>query len=87
MIEKQRRWHTNAMRVTQLEDLIVSLIETDDHPEISAVTRCTVEVGDDNHTRLKVHFANGGSSTIMVFRVSGPRVPATAEYTIPKAVL
>ncbi|MFI9381209.1 hypothetical protein [Kutzneria sp. NPDC052558] len=75
------------MRVTELEDMIVNLIEADDHPEISAVTRCTTEPGDLDHSRLKIHYANGGSTTVMVFRASGPGVPAGANYTVPKGVL
>lgn len=76
------------MKVPELDKLIMDLLATDDHPEVQLVEHLP---GGDNpdtyHPRVKVHYANGGSSTIQVFRVTGPKMSNAPKYTVPVEAL
>jgi hypothetical protein len=76
------------MKVTELDKLMIDLLVADDHPEIVRVENLS---GGDNpktyHPRVKIHYANGGSTTIQVFRVTGPKIPNAPKYTVPSEAL
>lgn len=76
------------MRVTELDDLIAKLIKDDDHPEIVGVRSCVTD-GQPKayHSRLRVTHADGGESIVMVYRVTGPKIPRADTYVIPKEAL
>lgn len=76
------------MKLPELDELIRDVIVADDHPGIVGVE---LLAGGDNpktyHPRVKVQYADGGSSTIQVFAVSGPNIPNVDKYTVPQEAL
>ncbi|MCP2166078.1 hypothetical protein LX83_002937 [Goodfellowiella coeruleoviolacea] len=76
-----------AVRVRELDELLVRLIVAADHPEITAVRLIPSQEHPDNHTRLRVDFASGACAYLMVGQVSGRGVGQVPRYQIPPAVL
>lgn len=72
------------MQITELDDLIMQIITDSDHPEIASVERVPTSEQPDDHTRIKVTFANGGAVIVMVHSVSGPGVPSHQKYELPR---
>lgn len=74
-----------AMKVSELDELIVNALAGSGHPEISKIERVAGASAD--HTRVVVYFANGTTAVIMVRKVEGPGVPAHADYQLPAGVI
>lgn len=76
------------MRVKELEDLIIDMIGKADHPEIVSVESA---VGEDDpptkHARVRVKFASGAKAHVQVYKVTGPGIPHSGNYEVPKEAL
>lgn len=75
------------MQLTELDELITRVIVDSDHPEIASVERVPTSEQPDDHTRVKVTFANGGAAIVMVHSVSGPGVSNHSKYEPPREVV
>ncbi|MGH3863723.1 hypothetical protein [Actinokineospora sp.] len=71
------------MQLRDLDALLVSLL-SQDHPEIVSAE---VINNDHVHSRVRVCFASGAVSSILVRSVEGPKVPAHKGYDIPTEVI
>lgn len=75
-----------AVKVRELDEMLLSIITESDHPEVAAVEVVPTADRPDNHTRLVVEFVNGRTAVIMVREVRGQGI-RHAPYELPKAVI
>ncbi|OQO92231.1 hypothetical protein B1813_08330 [Saccharomonospora piscinae] len=75
-----------GVQLSDLDELIMRVITESDHPEITAVEVVPTPGRPDNHTRVRVDFADGASVYVMVGEVRrGGR--ATEAFTVPREVM
>lgn len=76
------------MRVPELDELIIEVINRADHPEILRAAPALAP-GDvaTKHTRVKVDFASGARVYVQVYKVTGPKIPRADNYAVPKEAL
>ncbi|WP_026421470.1 hypothetical protein [Actinokineospora inagensis] len=59
-----------------------------DHDELTVVQDISKGAGSEtephNHNIVRVEHANGAVSTVQVYRVTGPGIPASADYRVPR---
>jgi hypothetical protein len=74
------------MRMPDLDKLLLEAL-SEDHPEIVNVEQPPNAVKDPTYaTRVKVTYASGAASYVMVHHVAGPGVPSHAAYELPTGV-
>ncbi|MCP2258885.1 hypothetical protein LX15_002583 [Streptoalloteichus tenebrarius] len=80
------------MKLIEFARRLQAELEALDHPEIVSVEDISVPPGSSDdpnaqhrkHNLVKVNYANGGSTTIMVQAVRGPGIPKHANYDLPR---
>lgn len=79
-------WQHGGVTITDLDDLLIRIITESAHPEITAIEVVPTPDRPDNHTRLRVDFANGASIYMMVGEVRrGGR--SGEAFVIPREVM
>lgn len=75
------------MRVREFEDLVIRVLREADHPEIVSADSTARDADDHRHTRVRVSFASGAATYIMVREVTGPSVPKHSPFELPKEAM
>jgi hypothetical protein len=74
-----------CVRIAELDQLILDVLARD-HPEIVGVRSTVDEAKPVDHNRVRIDYASGGASFVMVHHVTGPGVPSHEPYDLPTGV-